>query len=566
MNEEKEVVRFRPRPKIISSTIQRMPDGKTQEAEVMEALFRIVDKEKDEVDFIMNATQFELDAHLTGRDLVPKARQEGVSFYFLYRFLAACLVSRNVRAVIISHDRESTSRLLNRIKFAVDNIKGPKPVIKNMSANEITFPKTNSMIYIGTAGSRKFGRGDTITHLHCSEYAFWPNALELLLGLLQACPRGHSEVAIESTGNGTGNDYHRRCERAFTGVSPAWTCHFFNWLTFPEYTHRLSEEEEQYIMESLDPDLEEPELVGILTPGQISWRREVLEEIDYDLPKFKQEYPVSFDECFQASGHSIFHKVKYVKNFHLWKKVDAQLQVLEGHPRPGATYAVGADVAAGVGKDRSVIEVVCVDTQEQVAEWVSDRIEPDIFASKVEGLARTFNEAFVTVESNNHGIVTLDVLMDIYPQYLIYSSGGIGGDGARDMEPSLIRQGFRTTSRSKPMMIGKLRKYLAKLITIYSPGLKGELDSFIENAQGILGAEEGCHDDRVMAFGCCIWGIEQAALIINGEFQVKEDPANDPFCLEAIIKAMQAKRHSSPMKTQHVSTASIEFRLPQEKQ
>lgn len=557
------LVPFRPQPRI-SSTIQRMPDGLTQEGVVMETLFSIVDKEMVDVDFILNSTQRRLDLNLTGRDLVPKARQEGVSFYFLYRYLAACLCSRNVRAVIISHEVKATSRLLDRVKYAIDNIKGPQPVISRNSANEITFPKTNSTIYIGTAGSRKFGRGDTITHLHCSEYAYWPNGLLLLAGLLQACPRGHSEVAIESTGNGTGNDYHRRCERAWTGMSPSWTVHFFDWLSFPEYCNDLTEEEEAYLLDNLDPDIEEDKLLGILTPGQISWRREVLEEIDYDLSTFKQEYPITFEECFQASGHSIFVKVRYTAKDPRWKKLDDRFQTLQGHPMPGMVYSIGCDVAAGVKKDRSVIEVICVTTQEQVAEWVSDRTEPDVFALKIDGVARLYNEAYVTVEANNHGIVTLDILMDIYPQYLLYSSDTSGGDGARDIEPSLIRQGFRTTSRSKPMLIGKVRKYLAKFITIYSEGLKGELDTFIEYPTGELAAEEGCHDDRVIALACAVWGIEKAALVIDGEFKVVSTEP-DAFSLDGIINEMESKRHNQILKPQHSFTAT-NYRLPQERQ
>jgi len=247
-----------------------------------------------------------------------------------------------------------------------------------------------------------------------------------------------------------------------------------------------------------------------------------------------------------------------------WKKVDNKLQALEGHPRKGSIYSLGADVAAGVGKDRSVMEVVCVDTQEQVAEWVSDRIEPDAFADKIASLAEIYNNSFATVEANNHGIVTLDILMDIYPQYLIYSSESSGGDGQRDMEPSLVRQGFRTTSKSKPMLIGKLRKYLAKVITIYSPGLKGELDSYIERPTGELGAEEGCHDDRVIAFACAVWGIEKASLVIDGEFQHVPDPSADPFSLEHIIKEMDSHRSGKVLKPQHSTTAS-NFKLTQVK-
>jgi hypothetical protein len=551
---------IRMRSQAVSSTIKRLPDGLTEEAAVMETLFHIVNKKSSEIPFKLNSTQLELDLHLTGRDLVPKARQEGVSFYFLYRYLAACLCKRNVRAVIISHDRESTGRLLNRIKFAIESMEGPKPVIKNMSANEITFPKTNSMIYIGTAGSRKFGRGDTITHLHCSEYAFWEHGLDLLLGLLQACPRGHSEIAIESTGNGAGNDYHKRCMRAASGGSQ-WTLHFFNWLDFPEYCCQLSEEEAEDLLANLDPQLEEPALSGILTPGQLLWRRDALEEIDYDLPKFRQEYPITLEECFQASGHSLFTRVLYSQGWPAWQVVDSHLQALESHPRKGCVYSLGADVAAGVGKDRSVIEVICVTTQEQVAEWVNDRIEPDFFATKIEALGRYYNEAFVTVESNNHGIVTLDVLMDSYPMGLLYSSGTLSGDGGRDLEPSLVRQGFKTSPRSKPLLIGKLRKYLAKTITIYSSGLKGELDSFIEKPTGAIEAEEGCFDDRVIAMGCAVWGIERASLIINGEFQSVSDPADDPFSTDYIIASLESKRSRSIIREQHSVTDS--FKVPQ---
>lgn len=538
----------------VSASIRRVEGGQTEEGLVMESLFWIVDKDTNDIPFRLNSTQYELDRNLTGRDLIPKARQEGVSFYFLYRYLAACLLRKNVRAVIISHQAEATQKLLNRVKYAIDNINGPAPVIKNRSANEITFAKTNSTIYIGTAGSGSFGRGDTITHLHCSEYAYWPNPKKLLAGLLQAVPKS-GEVAIESTGNGSGNDYHRRCMRAESGQS-AYALHFFNWLHFPEYSLHLEEEEEQEIMNNLDPHIEEPELINILTPGQFAWRREKLDELDYDLGLFKQEYPITLDECFQASGRSLFTKVLYNRDDPKWQKVDANLVALEGHPKKGFTYSLGADVAAGVGQDRSVSEVYCLDTAEQVAEWVSDRIEPDVFASKIEFLGKLYNEAYVTVEANNHGIVTLDILMENYPPALIYDTRG-GTD--RDLEPSLMQMGFRTTAKSKPMIIGKLRKFLARYYSIYSAALKSELDSFIEHPTGKIGADEGCHDDRVIASACAIWGIERAGLLIEGEFQKESDPAADPFCLDHIIEERLSLRKKAAVSDQHSVAEVVEY-------
>ncbi|KKM04393.1 hypothetical protein LCGC14_1764760, partial [marine sediment metagenome] len=186
----------------------------SDEGYIIENLFHIPDKDGNDVPFKLNPAQRHLDENWGGRDIIPKARQEGVSSYILARYTAACLKKRNVRAVVISHDQESTQRMLQKVKYFLREIRGPQAQISNMSANLIGLPKMNSTFYIGTAGSRKFGRGDTISHLHCSEYAFWPNAKELMTGLVQAVPLS-GELAIESTGNGMGNDYHGRCMRAY---------------------------------------------------------------------------------------------------------------------------------------------------------------------------------------------------------------------------------------------------------------------------------------------------------------------------------------------------------------
>ena len=212
----------------------------TPEALIIESLFRIANKEGEDVDFVLNSVQRELDENLTGRDLIPKLRQPGISSYFLARYTAACLSKRNVKAVIISHEGESTQRLLSRCHYFLGNLRGPAPVIGRSGMNVITFPKMDSMLYIGTAGSKKFGRGDTVTHCHCSEYAYWPNPKDLLAGLLQAVPMS-GEIAIESTGNGVGNDYHRRVMRAYDGVSE-WKCHFFGLQTYMEYSIKLTPE------------------------------------------------------------------------------------------------------------------------------------------------------------------------------------------------------------------------------------------------------------------------------------------------------------------------------------
>jgi hypothetical protein len=421
-----------------------MEEGKlSDEGYVIESLFRIADKEGNDVDFELNSAQRAIDTTLGRRNIIPKARQEGVSSYFLARSAVRCMMKRNTRAVVISHDQESTQRLLAKVHYYIREIKGPGPEIKNMSANEITFPKMNSMFYIGTAGSRKFGRGDTITDLHCSEYAFWPNPKGLMAGLLQAVPKS-GFVSIESTGNGL-NDYYHRCMRAAKGAdlgSFRYKLHFLPWHTFEEYTEELTAEEEANFMASLDEALEEPQLAEMLTPGQLAWRRGKIEELDYDVRLFKQEYPMTLDECFQMTGESVFHKVNYVKSSK-WQKEAPSFHALKGHPKFGYHYVVGGDVSAGVGQDSSVLEVLCLETNEQVGEWSHNRTDPEQFAEKAAECGKRYYNAYIVIENNNHGILTLAALKKIYPPGLIHSSGGSASQ-LSGVEKNLSKLGYRT--------------------------------------------------------------------------------------------------------------------------
>lgn len=523
----------------------------TPEAVIIESMFRIANKEGEDVDFILNKVQRELDNNLTGRDIVPKLRQPGISSYFLARYTAACLSRRNVKAVIISHEGESTQRLLSRCHYFLDNIRGPNPIIGRSGMNIITFPKMDSMIYIGTAGSKRFGRGDTVSHCHCSEYAYWHDPKSILSGLLQAVPMG-GEIAIESTGNGVGNDYHKRALRAYEGRSE-WRCHFFGFQTYYEYSIKLSPEDEAKVLGNLNKDWEEPQLIAMgLTAGQIVWRRIKLEEMDFDLRMFRQEYPITFDECFQASGDSLFYRVNYMKSDR-WQSQGNSLWSLDPHPIKGHQYVLGADPSGGTGGDNAAAQVFDVETGEQVAEYAHNRVEPDIFGDKVVDLGLLFNDAFVVVESNNHGPLTLDTIRDRdYSPSLVYS---MEQAGVNFEDQALMQMGFRTSTRTKPIMIGRLRSLLSRGWIIYSDTLKSELSTFIEHENGRLAGQKGCRDDRVMAAACAAMGLNHAALYAGNGHDLQSSgslkPKDDPFCLDGMLHELNGRSTKLPIKPQH---------------
>ncbi len=515
----------------------------TPERLVIETLFKIVDKERNAVPFKLNTAQQALDDALTGRDIVPKARQEGVSSYVLARFTAICLTRENAHCVVISHDIPTTQRMLAKVHYMLENIRGPKPTIRRASKNEIIFEKTGSAFYIGTAGRKIFGRGDTISHLHCSECAYWPNPEELLAGLFQAVPKS-GEIILESTGNGVGNDYHKRVMRAYNGQS-RFTCHFLPWHTFPEYSYDLTPEQADALMENLMPELGEPELVERfgLTAGQLAWRRDKLEEMDYDLSRFRQEYPMTIDECFQASGNSVFSVVHYEPTDR-WRRVEPGLHVLEGHPDPYKTYVLGADVAAGVGSDYSCAQLVCLETFEQVAEFHSNNIAPDAFARRIASLSYRFNQCLAAVESNNHGLLTIHELKKLLPISRIFTAFKKPVPSLFD--ESAIGLGVATSNRSKPLLIGGLRRALVDGLVVHSPVLASELSSFVEHDSGKLAAQLGCHDDTVMALAMACSAIERASLAATAE-RIDTQRAPDPFCFDAIVRELSDRRVGLPI-------------------
>jgi hypothetical protein len=506
---------------------------------VIEAMFRIVDKSGVARDFRLNDIQARLDAGWTRRNIIPKARQEGVSSYVIARYVAKCLTRENRTCVIISHEAEATTRLLGRAHYILEHLKGDvKPVLGTNSQRAIVFKKTNSTIYIGTAGSRSFGHGDTITDLHLSEVSRYPDPESIIRGTFPAAE--HGEITVESTGNGVGNWFHRQCVRAREGVG--FALHFFAWPDAPEYSLPFASEDERLrFLSGLQEELEEPALLARgVSAEQLQWRRERL-TIDYelDLRAFHEAYPFDFDECFQSTGFGFFRRIKYAQTAE-WIRESSQLHILRGHPRSGSIYVVGADPAGGVGADNSVAQVFCLDTREQVAEYASGLCEPPEFGDELARLGKRFNFAYINVERNNHGGTTLARLLDVYPVWLVHR-GSRGEESAQHVLSHLSHYGTLTTSSSRGIILGTAREVLATDWTIHSPLLKSELSTFIER-DGKAEADNGCKDDRVMATCMAAVVTERAGVIgsAGADWEHAYDSydrekARDPFSFDALF-------------------------------
>jgi len=164
-------------------------------------------------------------------------------------------------------------------------------------------------------------------------------------------------------------------------------------------------------------------------------------------------------------------------------------------PAYDAFYCVGADVAEGLLKgDYSCAVVGDTNTFDVVAMW-HGHIDADLFGKELIKLGKFYNNAYIGVENNNHGLTTLTALKREEYWNLYFSKSY---DRVSDTITKKI--GWTTSSRTKPLMIDKLAEFLREMyIGIYSSLILSELYTYVIEDRGQTNAQSGCYDDSVVA-------------------------------------------------------------------
>lgn len=519
-----------------------MLDGR----DIIENFFVIPDKEGRDVPFIFNSVQDRIYNRSGRRNIYLKARQLGVSTFVVAIVLCRCLSQRNRRAVLISESTTKTIKLIDKVKYILDHLRGGLSAdLRYNSRSELYFNKTDSVLYMGTAGSENVGVGDTITDLHCSEVALWADPIPLLKGLFNCVP-ATGTIWLESTGNGMGNYYHQQCLRALKGESQ-YHLEFIDWTSMPEYAVHMDEAEKAAFAAGLDEELDEPNLYTsrLLSLEQLLWRRrKINDDLGGDLQLFKEQYPLTFDECFQGSGASYFKRVLYVElggwlASGRWK----HFKVLGDHPKQGQTYVAGVDVGGGVGRDSTVLEIFSVDDMCQVGEWTNNMLEPHLAARAHAPILEAFNKCYVNPERNNHGILYIKELLDS-PEF---QRGGFTVHMSRPPKQvqltygKIADYGTFTSQKNRIEVIDALRVMSSEDMEIHSPVLKSEMDSFIEKDNGRLEAQEGCFDDHVMAAGHALFVYPKVAIAAGKWTPPSDVVATDPFSLDYMLQELERK-------------------------
>lgn len=474
---------------------------------------KVVPKDGKPVPLVFNDVQRARAASRTPRDIILKARQQGVTTEELARDLWHFLTRKNAGVCILcqsGNEHKALDDIAKKFGDLVRSLEELGVVIPFRGRPSSTYFEltTGAVLTIGEAGASaaaaaKKGRAGTLSRLHATEIAYWEYAGQTWNAILECIPDGgDSEIVIESTANGTAPNVERDKRDLKNAAGPAlfaWLYKdakaglngfqplFFEWFKTSEYRAELEPGE------AFAPkDEEETWLVDHgVTPEQIQWRRNKLAKKDADT--FAQEYPKDDVSCFLVSGRTFFDK-KANAALILLCVAPAHTVPIRGSGahgeirfwafrNPAATYVVAADTSEGTGGDPCAAHVYERETSRHMA-TLDGQLKPIVFAKWLAWLGKAFGKALIGVERNNHGHAVLLALAEIERYSPIF----------KDRDGKL---GWLTHEVTRTPALDKLEEaHREGIWKTHDQVVLDQFHTFVVTDRGKAEASRGAHDEH----------------------------------------------------------------------
>ena len=489
--------------------------------------------------------------------IILKARQMGFSTAVEALCYWWTSTNFNINSVIIGNDEKSSLNLYRMFRRYFDNTNILfKPSVRYNTKSDLTFEKFDesgkqiglgSAIKIETAKNKSAGRSDTVNFLHASELGAWESGEDLVASLMQTVPDAEvmekpSMVFLESTAEGRGNYFHKEYVAAVNKKNNYQPL-FAPWWILDTYERDATFEDlgqlndyEKFLVELMRKGHEtlghKFPISEESIPRKLAYYRRKAKDFAATPERLPQEYPSTWEEAFIASGKNVFNPLalqEMEKDATPLEDVDYyKITPLEGRPyeefeleqvpfeenetpddftykaplkiwekpKPYKEYVIGADVAEGLkGGDFSVAAVVDISTMEVAARW-RGHCDPDKFGEILGALGTYYNYALIGVEVNNHGLTTVQKLRDTFYTNLYKRDRGYD----EEWETPTVNLGWKTDMRTKRLMVDDLIKLVReRVIKDKDIVFINEAFSYVRDERGRMNAEEGSHDDTIMA-------------------------------------------------------------------
>lgn len=418
--------------------------------------------------------------------ILSKFRQGGLTTVAVMWSLWLCLFSTEKKILVCSKTDREAMAAGDVLRRAMDNL--PKWLLPQLGKNnehEVQFLDTNSVVWFYTPEA---ARGKSLSVIIIDEAAFIADMHKHWKSMYSTISTGGSVVVI-STVNGMGNWYEEWYHKAQAGKNE------FKVIDLDYWEH---------------PDYNNPNWVRQTRAnmGEKTWRQEVLRDFlgsgDTFFPadivgeleastKIAEPVRIKFDKWNNKNSDK--------ETDELWSQTGALWIWKE--PIDGHEYIIGTDCAEGVGEggDNSCFQVLDTRTMEQVAEFYSNSVLPNVFAQILNEIGIYYNTALIVVENMSQGVAVLsDLVNDFAYENIYYQYHG-----------QKQQAGLKTNKNNRPVWLETLQnKLVNKMIKINSHRLVVELNTFVFNPNTKRAeAQRGKHDDAIMALAMALYVRDQ---------------------------------------------------------
>lgn len=433
--------------------------------------------------------------------VILKARQVGITTFFVLWDLDDALFYDGINAVILSHKKESLKDIFEIVRLAYDEfpsiLKSDKTKFDKNNQTQLTIGELNSKIEV-----KLEARSVSVNMIHFSEFAF--TDLKRIMATEGSLTKDCLRV-YESTAFGLNHFYDLYKKEKNLNRN---TTLFIPWFDHDEYSI-------QGILENKTQDeIKLQNQYPKITDNNLLYRRDKLRSMD--ILSFRQEFPSDDLECFLESGHSYFD-TKYLMDCKNKLKPPIKEQELrnlkikfykiptfDDLKKEPLMFFAGIDSAEGIGRDFSSVTLISVNEKHKAEVLLTMRGHPNIndlceivFDTLVNNYCYEYDGVkhlpLLNIERNNHGHAVLQNFLK-NPK-CIYPSLSIGRDR---------RLGFVTTNLSKKHIFSDLRNAIDERLIKINDLITLEELTIIESTLSNSGmskiqAPDNKHDDTVIS-------------------------------------------------------------------
>ncbi len=419
-------------------------------------------------------------------NIISKFRQAGLTTVTSIWLLWRCMFRKNQIIMLMSKTDREAMTAANMVANAIDWLPDwLQPVMAKNNEHSKEFKQTGSRIdFQGPQAARS----KALTYMVLDEAAHIPDMAKHWEAMSPTLFTGGNCIAL-STVYGLGNWYQETFYNARVNKNKFHIIELDFWEN-PDYNNPEWVADQK--LQLGEKGWEQEVLRSFLGSGDTYIPAKVIEELDHQV---KDLYParIKFSEWINEKDD--FYPER--GGLWIWKE-----------PVDGHEYTIAVDAADGMGDegDNSCFEILDNSTMEQVCEFYSNRIPPNIFSKLVSETAIYYNMALVVVEHNAPaGGAVMAGLKDICMYENLYYGGTSNTSRIRN------QPGIKTNQQIRPMVLEALQnRLLQRSLKINSPRFVHELKTFIYNASKKRAeAQKGRHDDAVMAMAIAVYIRDQ---------------------------------------------------------